>query len=364
MRTVTDESNASHMPFILIIICLLAAFSTSWAGEKKVVRFRPGDPPLLTESEMPRPRRNRDKEIPSKRKKDKDSPVVAEGQTLGEAYDAQKTDPVNGKKPNAKGVEFTGPSDAAPIQRVAPTEMAEAPEKEDASAASRRRGLFARRPRTETATTDTTGTPEVSKPSAVSGVDEPDRSPPVDIAERRVEEKPPVNVTALPVAPISAAIAPDPLDAWNRDISPPPTREEVEIYRKRLELRLLERYNNLPDHAGNVAKVSVVLSKPLDEALDGSLIRAEFDQLVYDPWGKRIPELEKEYYVVVFGSGGAQQVRSDPSIRIGLDLEKTYSERAPLAADPFRNVSESAAFRPAPQVKMPEWWRPDFPELD
>lgn len=139
----------------------------------------------------------------------------------------------------------------------------------------------------------------------------------------------------------------------------PPTRQEVEDYRIRLENRLLERYNNIPEHAGNVAKVTVVLSKPLQEALDGSRIRAEFDQLVYDPWGKRIPELEKEYYVVVFGSGGAQQVRSDPSIRVGLDLEKTYSERAPLAADPFRNVQESDAFHPASETPMPDWWRPE-----
>lgn len=363
MRTVTDESNASHMPFILIIICLLAAFSTSWAGEKKVIRFRPGDPPLLTEYEAPRTRRNRDRETPTKKKKGKESPDTSEVQTLGEAQAAQKTVLANEKKPDAKGAEFSGPSDAAPIQRT-PNEVAEASEKDDESKTPRRRGLFARRPRTEDASTDMTGTPEVSQPSAVSGVGGPDRPQPVDIVEKQVEERLPSNIATLPVAP-RAAMETAPLDTWSQDISPPPpTREEVEIYRKRLELRLLERYNNLPDHAGNVAKVSVILSKPLEEALDGSRIRAEFDQLVYDPWGKRIPELEKEYYVVVFGSGGAQQVRSDPSIRIGLDLEKTYSERAPLAADPFRNVSESAAFRPAPQVKMPEWWRPDFPELD
>lgn len=155
-------------------------------------------------------------------------------------------------------------------------------------------------------------------------------------------------------------------------VQPPPTRMEVEDYRRRLEMRLLERYNNLPDHVGKVGRVTVVLSKPLQLSLDGNMIRAEFDQLVFDPWGKRIPELEEEYYVVTFGSGGAQQVRADPSIRVGLDLEKTYSERAPLSADPFARVPESRAFRPAPaptratdvpKVKMPEWWRPDFPEL-
>lgn len=148
---------------------------------------------------------------------------------------------------------------------------------------------------------------------------------------------------------------------------PPPTRQEVEDYRQRLETRLLERYNNMPEYTGQVGRVTVMLSKPLQESLDGDMIRAEFDQMVLDPWGKRIPALEKEYYVVTFGSGGARQVRSDPSIRVGLDLEKTYSERVPLNADPFARTGESRAFSPAPsreaQTKMPDWWRPDFPEL-
>lgn len=144
----------------------------------------------------------------------------------------------------------------------------------------------------------------------------------------------------------------------------PPTPQAVEAYRSKLENRLLERYNNLPDFAGKVARVQIVLSRPPEVSLDGGMIRAEFDQLVYDNWGKRLPALEKEYYVVVFGSGGAAQVRSEPSVRIGLDMEKTYSERAPLAADPFRNVPKTEAFRPAKQAKMPDWWRPEFPELE
>lgn len=156
-----------------------------------------------------------------------------------------------------------------------------------------------------------------------------------------------------------------------RNSTPPPslpTRSEVEDYRQRLELRLLERYNNLPDHAGNVGRVEVVLSKPLEESLDGSRIRAEFDQLVYDPWGRRIPKLEEEYFVVTFAAGGARQVRSDPSVRVGLDHEQGYSERMPLSADPFGKVQSSKAFSPAPapktqEKKMPNWWRPDFPEL-
>lgn len=170
--------------------------------------------------------------------------------------------------------------------------------------------------------------------------------------------------------PRTAVVAQQAIPPRRQAMAPPPTRVEVEDYRRRLELRLLERYNNLPEHAGNVGRVTVVLSKPLQLSLDGEMIRAEFDQLVFDPWGKRIPALEEEYYVVTFGAGGARQVRADPSIRVGLDLEKAYSERAPLNADPFNRVPEDRAFRPAPTpesataaVKMPEWWRPDFPEL-
>ena len=145
---------------------------------------------------------------------------------------------------------------------------------------------------------------------------------------------------------------------------PPPTPEAVEEYRKRLEDRLLERYNNMPEHGGKVAQVRVVLSRPLESSIDGSMIRAEFDQLVFDHWGKRLPQLEKEYYQVTFGVGGVQQVRSDPSIRVGLDMERTYSEQAPLAADPFKNIDDSEAFQSTPKTRMPNWWRPEFPELE
>ncbi len=140
----------------------------------------------------------------------------------------------------------------------------------------------------------------------------------------------------------------------------PPTRAEIEAYRSKLEQRLLERYNNLPDHAGQVAKVTVVLAKPLEVSLDGTLIRAEFDQLVYDPWGKRISALEQEYFAVTFGSGGPRQIRSEPSIRVGLDQEAVYSEHAPLPADPFKIAPKDAAFQSNPQIKMPNWWRPEF----
>lgn len=141
---------------------------------------------------------------------------------------------------------------------------------------------------------------------------------------------------------------------------PPPTPECVEQYRVKLEQRLLDRYNNLPQYAGRVGKVEVVLSRPAEHSIDGKYIRAAYDQLVYDSWGVRMPELEKEYFSVTFGSGGVRHVRSEPSIRVGLDAEKIYSEAAPPVADPFRNVVPSDAFRPAPLAQMPAWWRPEF----
>ncbi|MCL2000981.1 MAG: hypothetical protein FWG74_06065, partial [Planctomycetes bacterium] len=53
----------------------------------------------------------------------------------------------------------------------------------------------------------------------------------------------------------------------------PPTPEAVEQYRVRLEQRLLERYNNIPDYAGKVARVAVVVSKPMEVSFDARLIR-------------------------------------------------------------------------------------------
>ena len=139
-----------------------------------------------------------------------------------------------------------------------------------------------------------------------------------------------------------------------------PTPSGVEDYRRRLEERLLERYNNLPEFAGRVARVVVALVRPVKASLDGGLLRAEFDQLVFDRWGDRIPALEKEYFVVTFGSGGAAEVRTDPGVRVGLDLEKTYSERSPLPSDPFRRVKKGEEFGEGNASGMPEWWRPSF----
>ncbi len=201
--------------------------------------------------------------------------------------------------------------------------------------------------------------------------------PPPEAAENAVASDPPpsepgnapgiVDTIMPPASPL--VYADGTVEERAEAVAAQPTPQEVENYRRRLEFRLLERYNNLPQHAGNVGKVSVVLSRPLQPSLDGTRLRAEFDQLVYDPWGRRIPALEKEYYVVTFGSGGARQVRSDPSVRVGLNYERTYSEPGPESdiAEKIRRLPSDHAFRAAPKpeeppLKMPDWWRPDFAE--
>lgn len=171
---------------------------------------------------------------------------------------------------------------------------------------------------------------------------------PSPIAENGTDEE--VGQTAI----FESAPEPPP-----REPEPLPTPEGVETYRRKLEHRLHERFDNQPDYAGKIGRVTVILARPLEYSMDGRFIRAEFDVIVQDIWGERLAALEKEYFVVTFGSGGAEAVRSDPSVRVGLDLEKTYSERAPLAADPFRRIEEAEAFRKTPTVTMPEWWRPN-----
>jgi hypothetical protein len=191
--------------------------------------------------------------------------------------------------------------------------------------------------------------------------------PPAPAFEEALPEEQLVVVVDSPEAEREQEPEPDEDLPQQYDAAAQPTPAEVENYRRRLEFRLLERYNNLPEYAGEVGKVSVVLSKPLQPSLDGTRLRAEFDQIVYDTWGKRIPALEKEYYVVTFGSGGARQVRSDPSIRVGLNLERSYSEPGPDSdiEAKIRTLPSDHAFRTAPspeapKAKMPDWWRPEF----
>lgn len=111
-------------------------------------------------------------------------------------------------------------------------------------------------------------------------------------------------------------------------------RGNVELYRRELERRLLDKYNNLPDWAGKVGRVEVIVGKNIEHSIDGKKQRVEFDQLVYDQWGKRITKLEKDYFIVVFGDKIPKVVQLDPSINVGLDAQAGFSESYPLEYSP------------------------------
>lgn len=83
------------------------------------------------------------------------------------------------------------------------------------------------------------------------------------------------------------------------DIPALPTEDNVEAARGILEGRLFDRYNGHPRYAGTVDKVAL-LGGTLRYSFDGKSVSAEFEQLVYDSLGNRIPLLEREYFVVTF----------------------------------------------------------------
>lgn len=129
------------------------------------------------------------------------------------------------------------------------------------------------------------------------------------------------------------------------------TSGNIDTYRRQLEAKLLDRYNNLPEYAGKVSKVELLVPSPPEHSEDGRMTRVEFDQLVYDQWGERIPKLEKEYFIVTFGSVGVRMVSSDPSIKVGLDLEGGFNERAKIGS--FNHLSEGHMIQPAPTTSRP-----------
>lgn len=102
--------------------------------------------------------------------------------------------------------------------------------------------------------------------------------------------------------------------------------ENILAYQKALEERLLARYNNHPTYGGRVAAVRLRQARPPRRSVDGKEIQVEFTQLVYDRWGERIPDLEREYYVITFGHGVPRFVRTDPTITVGMHLEGGFSE--------------------------------------
>ncbi|MFH0911909.1 MAG: hypothetical protein V1918_10445 [Planctomycetota bacterium] len=105
----------------------------------------------------------------------------------------------------------------------------------------------------------------------------------------------------------------------------------IEVYKKRLEAKLLREYRNHPEFGEEVNRVELDVVKDILTDESGRMRRAEFAQLVYDRWGRRIPELEDEYFVATFGPGHPQALRQGPKITVGLAVEGTYSEFNPEA---------------------------------
>lgn len=112
-------------------------------------------------------------------------------------------------------------------------------------------------------------------------------------------------------------------------IAPAVQREEptnIDLYARELEARLHRRYNNTPRYAGRVAVVNLVESRPRKTSVDGLETQVEWSQIVVDKWGKRIPELEEEYYVVTFGDGLPRRQTTRPSLTVGMHTEGGFSE--------------------------------------
>lgn len=119
----------------------------------------------------------------------------------------------------------------------------------------------------------------------------------------------------------------------------------IALYKMQLERNLLARYNNLPDWSGKIGRVELVIPRAPEHSVNGENVRVEFNQIVYDQWGKRVPDLEKEYFFITFGTGKPRLVRTAPSMTIGLDAGSTYSEDLPIQSGPV--VS------PRPAYEMP-----------
>ncbi len=78
-----------------------------------------------------------------------------------------------------------------------------------------------------------------------------------------------------------------------------PTFENLEMEKETIQADLLDKYNNWLASAGQIGRVEMVLSKPVRYARDGSWVKGEFNQIVHDIYGRRLPDYETEYYVIV-----------------------------------------------------------------
>ena len=106
---------------------------------------------------------------------------------------------------------------------------------------------------------------------------------------------------------------------------------QVEAYRQLLEQRLLEKYNNLPNYSGQISRVELFIAQAPLRSMDGKELQVEYNQIVRDKWGRRVPALEKEYFIVTFGPGAVRKVPVEASLQIGLKQEEgIYSEQQPV----------------------------------
>lgn len=154
-------------------------------------------------------------------------------------------------------------------------------------------------------------------------------------------------------------------------IAPAVQREEptnIDLYARELEARLHRRYNNTPRYAGTVAVVNLTMTRPPQVSVDGKETQVEWSQIVLDKWGKRIPELEEEYYVVTFGDGLPRRQTTRPSLTVGMQTEGGFSEfestnqgrlkPLPHRADPRMfdvdpDAPDEGPLRPAPPSQTP-----------
>ncbi|GHS92343.1 hypothetical protein FACS1894139_06320 [Planctomycetales bacterium] len=159
-------------------------------------------------------------------------------------------------------------------------------------------------------------------------------APPAEVAEVPPEDVV-INIGAKHDAPVAAIKTLPATPAANGarrtftgepQVVPAPELANINRYARALEDKLLRRYNNTPTFAGKIGKVQVLPVGEPKTSLDGQKIKIEWSQVVFDIWGERIPELEKEFYVVTFGDGKPAMQRTRPTITAGLNNEGGYSE--------------------------------------
>ncbi|MBN2711649.1 MAG: hypothetical protein JXR97_04345 [Planctomycetes bacterium] len=151
-------------------------------------------------------------------------------------------------------------------------------------------------------------------------------------------------------------------------------RGNVKTYKEQLERNLKQRYNNTQEWAGKISRVELIMPRPPEESLNGEEVKVEFDQLVYDNYDNRVPELEKEYFIITFGSGQPRLVKTDPSLDVGLSNRGEYSESYPLRTGkvgglsrtrPFVNEKNTGPFEELkaqpPVLRVPEMSAPVVP---